>query len=82
MKKIKSWWFLRKLNKAIKQYNAKVTIVKETETSDLLNIQIGKEFTHQYMNPTNYNDMFLNHIIKEIEMKVIKINHDRGELIG
>jgi len=79
--RIKQWIFLRKLNKAIKGYGAKASIVNTNGVTSTLAIHVKKDFTHIIIGEHNYNDMFINMVEKEIVSKRIKQNTERGILI-
>ena len=68
-RKYKRWQFLRKVNKDIKEFGAKVTLYEDNGgISDILQINKGENFTHIAAGIHNYKE---NYLIDKIKNEVI-----------
>ena len=78
IKAIKKNIFLRRLNKRIKKYGAKASIVNNNRVTSTLAIHTGNDFTHITIGEHNYNDLFINQVEKEVMAKKVIQNTEKG----
>ena len=67
--RFKRWLFLRTINKMVKDMGTKVILHREDVSIDVLQINMGKDFTHLRILHENYNKFMLRYICNEVYIK-------------
>ena len=73
---INRFFFLIKLNRKLKEFDAKANLFKESVEGDVLEIKIGNEFCHTGI--AYYSKYFFDYTVKEVMMKKLKDDNDTG----
>lgn len=78
MKLFKKWFFLYKINKELRKYNAKVSIFSEEVNRITLQIKKGREVAYIYAKSYDCPEIFTSQITNQLKIKLLKEQFDTG----